>query len=159
MAETALSDAKAPEPEFKLSDAVTLFTQQGAAINTLWMSYATIALVTAGFVFATGAFSSQEQLQYYIIAGAVTVAFWLFTLGHLRLILASLRLQRQVRDEIRAALKKPREADLPFQGSLRNLADSVARAWFVCFVHLAIDVCVTVAIWSRPLKTEVQKLL
>src|SRR5215207_5159199 len=62
------------------------YSRSKALPSTRYGCPATIALVTAGFVFATGAFSSQEQLQYYIIAGAVTVAFWLFTLGHLRLI-------------------------------------------------------------------------
>jgi hypothetical protein len=112
---------------------VALLAQLHGAMHNLWTIFVVATFAAAGF-------GAQASLSWPV-AAAVTAGFWLFALGHLRLLRQTLALIAALQKDLAAlppaALTKTRE-------QLAGIGNrfEIARA-----IHLGIDLCVTAAIW------------
>jgi len=85
------------------------------------------------------------------VSAAVAVGFWLFALGHLSLIHQALRASRALASDIRRGLETATDDNAEFMASLNAIARTSYRPWASYVIHVTIDLCVTVAIWSKHL--------
>ena len=128
--------------EFGLSDAVSSFSHQSSVTATLWGIYVAATFAAAGFGF------SLEDNFTYPLAAFLSVGFLSFTIGHLHLLMHSIRIQSHLRDEILAYLN---EAPTAFAGSIRSICGNSSKLGPSVAAHIIIDICVLLLIWSRPL--------
>lgn len=141
--DTRLADGETvtATPGYRLSDAVALFMQQTAIMTTLWTVYVAATFAGAGFGISSPALDWR-------VAAAVTIGFWLFTLGHLALLRQTLRVLQVVRGEIAEAVARADDR-LQFRGTLVKISRTSNPVRVAVAVHCGIDLCVTIAIWSR----------
>jgi hypothetical protein len=139
--------------KFDLSDAVVLLTAQSAQISTLWTIYVAATFAAAGY--SISAKSSGLAPDKYVIF-AVTVAFWLFVVGHLSGIYAMLSDHMQLESDIRRVLPAdPSAQSFAYTQSIGILVKrSFDPRWPAIAVHLIIDVCVTVALWVPAIRAQ-----
>ena len=120
--------------------AISLFalrSQLHASMHSLWAVYVAASFAAAGY-------GSSTSLAWQA-ALAVTIGFWLFAFGHLALLRQTLRMIEAVRRDLMAI--KPANTllseALKVSARIRNPLSIGTR------IQLAIDVCVTAAIWFR----------
>ena len=128
--------------KFDLSKAVTLFTQNVTNINSLWTVYVVATFALAGY----GLSAPKIETKTAIV---VTAGFWAFTFGHWKLLKQALVINRSLSVEISQALTTSEEKDNQFQGSFRHLCAMANPPWISLVIHLLIDVCCTLALWTR----------
>jgi hypothetical protein len=126
--------------KFELSNAVTLFTQQTTTINSLWTVYVAATFAAAGYGFSA---SSLTVVQ----AGAVTLGFSAFAFGNWQLLMQGLSITRVLGSEIKSAVSS--DTGNQFKSSIKALAVTANPPWVSGFIHLFIDACVIVALWTR----------
>jgi hypothetical protein len=132
---------------YKLSDAVTLFSQTTSSINTLWAVYVAATFAAAGF----GASSTPlNAIAPVWAAAAVTLGFWAFALGHLVLLMQALSVTRVLGTAICDVLAAtPAAVELALKPVLERLVSTANPPWISMAIHLFIDACVTASIWIR----------
>ena len=128
--------------KFELSNAVTLFTQNNTNINSLWTVYVAATFALAGYGFS----GPNIEIPTAIV---VTAGFWAFALGHWKLLKQALVINGSLSVEISQALKTSEEEDNQFPGSFRRLSDMANPPWISLTIHLLIDMCCTLALWTR----------
>ena len=137
--------------KYELKDAVGLFSQQTSTINSLWTVYVGATFAAAGF---GGAYLSNilDIISVIITSMALTVGFWAFTLGHLRLLTQALSINRKLKSEISSILELGAdESDISFKASIAHLISTANPPWISICIHLLIDLCVTLILWARVL--------
>jgi hypothetical protein len=127
--------------KFELNHAVGLFTQQTTTINSLWTVYVAATFAAAGYGFAASPLSPN-------IAAAVTLGFLAFTFGNWKLLKQGLQINRQLQKDISDLLVSETRRN-PFETSIKKLISTANPPWISLVIHLWIDFCVVVAIWSR----------
>jgi hypothetical protein len=126
--------------KFELSDAVTLFSQETATINSLWTVYVVATFAATAYGYSAPTFSAVQ-------AGAVTFGFVAFAFGNWKLLRQGLIINLELKDEILSAVSS--DSGNQFQSSIKKLAATANPTWISRLIHLFIDACVIVAIWSR----------
>jgi hypothetical protein len=126
--------------EFKLPNAVTLFSQEKTTITSLWTVYAAATFAAAGYGLSTPSLNAFS-------ASAITVGFAAFAFGNWKLLKQSLTINRTLRDDILTALVS--DSDNQFRSSIKALVGRANPPWISFTIHLLIDLCVIVALWSR----------
>lgn len=126
--------------EFKLPNAVSLFSQEKTTITSLWTVYVAATFAAAGYGF------SADRLNVFT-ASAVTLGFSAFAFGNWKLLKQSLTINKDLQKTIRAAVAC--DQDKQFESSLKVLIDNANPIWVSLMIHLFIDSCVIVAIWTR----------
>lgn len=127
--------------KFELNHAVTLFAQQTTTINSLWTVYAVATFAAAGY----GTSAAHLPLA---VAVAVTCGFGAFAGGHWSLLNQGLKVNRQLQNDISTFVGS---ATGPFKSSISELAATANPPWISLTIHLAIDLCVIIALWWRVL--------
>jgi hypothetical protein len=125
---------------FELSNAITLFSQEKIAITHLWTVYVVATFAAAGFGFAGAPLNA-------LTATAVTIGFSVFAFGNWKLLKQSLVISRVLRQDILAAIAA--DSDPAFKSSIEALVDRANPPWISFCIHLFIDTCVFVALWTR----------
>jgi hypothetical protein len=135
--------------DFKVSNGVTLFTQQATAINSLWTLF-----VAATFAAASYGLSSNELSP--VAAGAVTIGFIGFAWGNWILLRQALNINLALKEDLPAALQKESPAELthprpklPFEETISRLTATANPIGASRAFHLTIDACTIVALWSH----------
>ena len=128
--------------KFDVVHGVQLFSENTGTINNLWGIYVVATFAAAGF----GASSESISIGTAIV---VTVGFWAFALGHLRLLVQALNLNRRLAADIMGVLREGHADDAgPFKPSIQYLARTANPPWISIAIHLLIDGCATAAMWS-----------
>ncbi len=127
--------------EFKLPDAITLFSQEKTTITNLWTVYVVATFAAAGY-----GFSDHPSLNC-LTAVAVTFGFSAFSFGHWKLLKQSLDINIILQNDVRDAIKG--DQDNQFKSSIEVLVANANPLWVSRTIHLFIDLCVIVSIWSR----------
>ena len=135
--------------KFELNHAVTLFTQETTTINSLWTVYVAATFAAAGYGFSYSPLQSQ-------IALAVTIGFLAFAVGNWKLLKQGLTINQQLQKDISKFLACKASEDPfrpsienPFRLSIEKLIATANPTWISRLIHLLIDGCVVIAIWSR----------
>jgi hypothetical protein len=123
---------------FKLSDAVTLFSQEAAAIVSLWTVYVAATFAAAGYGFTASPFSVVQ-------ASALTLGFSAFAFGHWKLLRQALLISKALQGDILSALSSNPENQ--FKSSIQALARTANPPWISLVIHIFIDSCVVVILW------------
>jgi hypothetical protein len=126
--------------DFKLTDAVTLFSQEATAISSLWTVYVAATFAAAGYGF-TATDSSVVQ------ATALTLGFSAFAIGHWSLLNQALSISTTLRNEILSALSS--DPKNQFKSSIEALAGTANPPRVSLVIHLLIDACVIVILWAH----------
>ena len=126
--------------KYELSDAVTLFTAEATTIGNLWTVYVVATFAAAGY----GISASPSSV---IQAGAVSLGFAAFAFGNWKLLKQALLISRTLQGEIRSTVIS--NPDIQFKSSIMALAATANPPWISLVIHLFIDACVIVAIWTR----------
>jgi hypothetical protein len=124
-----------------LNHAVTLFTQQTTTINSLWTVYVAATFAAAGYGFTASPLPP-------VIAAAVTVGFLAFAVGNWKLLRQGLRISRQLQKDISEFMTHA-ASDNAFRTSIERLVATANPPWISLVIHLLIDVCVVISLWSR----------
>jgi hypothetical protein len=127
--------------KFELNHAITLFTQQTTTINSLWTVYVAATFAAAGYGFSASPLSP-------VIAAAVTVGFLAFAVGNWKLLRQGLRINRQLQKDI-SEFTAHTASDHAFRPSVERLIATANPPWISLVIHLLIDFCVVVSLWSR----------
>ena len=127
--------------KFDVGQAVQLFSENTSHINSLWGVYVVATFAAAGF----GASSQGITIGAAIL---VTIGFWAFTLGHLRLLVQALNINHRLKADILGALVEGGDDAGRFKASIEYLAKTANPPWVSVLIHLLIDVCATAALWS-----------
>lgn len=128
--------------KFDLVHAVQLFSENMGTINNLWGVYVVATFAAAGF----GASSESISIGTAIV---VTVGFWAFALGHLKLLTQALNLNLRLETDILSALREADAEDAGrFKSTIQYLASTANPPWVSVSIHLLIDFCATAAMWS-----------
>jgi hypothetical protein len=127
--------------KFELSHAVTLFTQQTTTINSLWTVYVAATFAAAGYGFSASPLPP-------VIAAAVTVGFLALAFGNWKLSRQGLGINRQLQKDISEFLTRT-ASDHAFKPSIERLIAAANPPWISLIIHLLIDFCVVVSLWSR----------
>jgi hypothetical protein len=125
--------------DYKLTDAVNLFSQYTAMINNFWAFYAAATFAAAGYGLSLTPLPAP-------VAGAILSGFWIFAYGHLRLLRKLLSVQHSLQSDISRSLEFTRTT---FEPALRKLVSSAHIRWISITIHLAIDLCVSAALLWR----------
>jgi hypothetical protein len=128
--------------KFDLPNAVTLFTQNVTSINSLWTVYVFATFALAGY----GLSAPTIEIEIAIV---VTAGFWAFAFGHWKLLKQALVINRSLSVEISQALTTSEEGDNQFRGSFRHLSAMANPPLVSLAIHLLIDLCCTLALWTR----------
>jgi hypothetical protein len=127
--------------KFELNHAVTLFTQQTTTINSLWTVYVAATFAAAGYGISASPLPP-------VIAAAVTVGFLAFAFGNWKLLRQGLRINRQLQKDISEFMTRT-ASDHAFRPSVERLIAAANPPWISLVIHLLIDFCVVVSLWSR----------
>jgi hypothetical protein len=142
MAEAAIvQDSRVQVDRFELNHAVGLFTQQTTTINGLWTVYGAATFAAAGYGFSASPLPP-------IIATAVTLGFLAFAFGNWKLLKQGLRINRQLKNDISTFMSSKPGCN-PFDLSIKELISTANPPWISLAIHIFIDVCVVVALWSH----------
>jgi hypothetical protein len=133
--------------KFETSHAVTLFTQQTTIINGLWTVYVVATFAAAGYGLSSNGLSPVAAL-------AVTFGFLAFAGGNLSLICQALRINVELGNNLKADLGKPDPGALDnsnttYDSAICCLAETANPPCISVAIHVFIDVCVIVALWSH----------
>lgn len=130
---------------YDLAEAVELFSHQTNVVNTLWGVFAAATFTAAGF----GTTLSPTNFGARV---AISVGFWAFALGHLRLLRQGIEVQQLLSKAI-LHLTQTKIADQTLtselSAALQGLTGTTNRSVSGSAIHIFIDVCVTVAVWSQ----------
>jgi hypothetical protein len=140
--------------EFKLPDAVELFSEQSTNITSLWTVYVVATFAAAGYsvAFQDNGFVPERWVVY-----AVTAGFLAFTIGHMALIKQALVTCQTLAADIRAYLAKDdTNQEVKFKTSLNYLTTTANPLKWSMIAHGIIDLCVIVALLA-PLFSPVAK--
>lgn len=128
--------------EFNLGHVISAHSHYSGSVNSLWGLFVAASFSAAGF--------GASMAEKFTVATAltVTIAYLLFAAGHLLAIVTFVRKLRVISDEVRARFEAnpgdfteyPRTADIYF-GAVLSPAQSA-------LVHVAIDVCIVLILWS-----------
>ena len=142
MAEAAtVQDSRVQVDKFELNHAVSMFTQQTTTINSLWTVYVAATFAAAGYGFTASPLSPT-------IAAAVTLGFLAFAFGNWKLLKQGLQINRQLKKDI-SDFMSTKPGCNPFEPSIEKLISTANPPWISLAIHLFIDFCVVVALWSR----------
>ena len=125
---------------YGLADATGLFSQQTSTMNGLWAVYVAATFAIAGFGI------SSQKMNWHV-ALAVTIGFWVFTLGHLALMRQTLRILIDLRGELGEVLQA--NPSVGFPKTLARVVQTNNPLWISTSAHFIIDICATGALWSR----------
>jgi hypothetical protein len=125
---------------FEVSHGVTLFTQHTNTINSLWTVYVAATFAAAGYGFSSGGLSP-------ITASAITFGFIAFALGNWSLLKQALRINLTLRTDLIDAMSV--DSDTKFKPTICCLAETANPFWVSRTIHIFIDVCVIIALWSH----------
>lgn len=129
---------------FDLPQLVDLYTKEVAIVNALWTVY-----VVATFAAAGAGYSSKVGDMPLMARLAVTLGFWAFTLGHLHLLRQGLAILKSVASAILTTVSaEGTSLSSDTANVLRVLALTSNRTWVSVLIHLFIDICVTLSLWS-----------
>jgi hypothetical protein len=78
---------------------------------------------------------------------AVTLGFAAFVIGNWALIRQALKINLAIRADLIKSTNAITNSD--FSISIRSLADTANPVWISGIIHLFIDICVVVALWSH----------
>jgi hypothetical protein len=135
---------------YKLLDAVSLFSQQITIVNNLWTVYVVATFAAAGF--GASSLPSYQHNTSLLITIGLSIGYWAFTLGHFRLLMQALSIKNQLKLDIADHLATGiNDNGIPFRNSLLCLINTVNPPWIVVCIHIVIDLCVTFIIWIRIL--------
>jgi hypothetical protein len=126
--------------EFKLPNAITLFSQEKTTITSLWTVYVVATFAAAGYGI------SDANLNC-LTASAVTFGFSTFSFGHWQLLRQSLEINIIIEKDVRNAID--RDQDNPFKSSIKVLIANANPIWVSRTFHLFVDLSVILSIWSR----------
>ncbi len=126
--------------EFKLPNAVVLFSQEKITITNLWTVYVVATFAAAGYGFSAAPLNT-------FTATAVTIGFTAFVFGNWKLLKQSLIINKALQLDIRAAVAS--DLDNEFKSSIEALVARANPPWVSLTVHLFIDACVIAALWTR----------
>ena len=135
---------------YELPKAVDLFTHQVTTANNLWTVFVAATFAAAGFGTSLGTDNLAGRV-------AITIGFWAFALGHLRLLLQALGILKSLGTAIASFVQTSFQTTLgghEFGLPLQRLASSTNRPRSAAAVHLVIDTCVTAAVWAPYLATH-----
>jgi hypothetical protein len=124
--------------EFKLPNAITLFSQEKTTITNLWTVYVAATFAAAGYGF------SGPPLNCLT---AIAVTFSAFSFGNWKLLKQSLEINIIIKKDVRDAIDG--DQDNQFKSSIELLVANANPLWVSRTIHLFIDLCVIVSIWSR----------
>ena len=127
--------------KFELNHAVSLFTQETTTINNLWTAYVAATFAAAGYGLSVSPLPP-------VIAAAVTAGFLAFAVGNWKLLRQGLRINRQLQKDI-SKLMTSTAGDHTFKPSIEGLVATASPPWISLAIHLLIDFCVVIALWSR----------
>jgi hypothetical protein len=134
-----MSESGTIKSVFELSDTVNLFMEQTSTINSLWATFAAITFVAAGYGFSVADFGIVQAI-------AISLGFSGFVVGHWILLDQALSIQKAAANDIGSAIEG--HPDTEFR-SLRALCATVATRSKAMGLHIFVDGCVLVALWSR----------
>jgi len=124
--------------QFALRDLVSLYQQQGAAVNQLWAMYAATTFAAGLFAFNVG---GNNQAAILLIAGAL--GFLFFTVGHGFMVYHGVKRMQLAAEDITCILATS-QADIEaksYPKVVHYLAGKV-RTDHAVIVHVLIDACV-----------------
>jgi hypothetical protein len=162
--------------KFELNHAVTLFTQQTTTINSLWTVYVAATFAAAGYGFTASPL--QPKIALAVTIGFLAFAFgnWkllkqgltinqqlqkdiseflasqedvVHKIGLADIILALVNLAENRPREITSGNTDNSSEQHAFRPSIKKLIATANPPWISLVIHLLIDVCVVVALWSR----------
>jgi hypothetical protein len=125
-----------------ISKGADLFLQEASSINSLWAVY-----VVATFAGASYGVSSRAPSRTALIG--VTVGFLAFAWGHLSLVRQALAVSAVLGQDLERAANAGDAGG--FAASIHSLARTANPPWISITIHLVIDTCVVLALWSKPL--------
>lgn len=134
--------------QFDLKDAIDLLYKQTDTINSLWNTYSSAAVASAGLGTLVAAFGSAGKWDFALV---ITAGFVIFAIGNGFMLRAEIKSRSLLAEEIGRALSRKDEHTDGFNESLRHLVRTTASVSKGVTIHVLIDLCVVAAILLQVL--------